>query len=63
MAFTGRTPATDEKAGARYLNSRETPIYFQVPASALYNVDKANHNLMRPARRTLTLDLNTDGSL
>jgi len=27
IAFTGRTLSTDDKAGPKYLNSPETPIY------------------------------------
>ncbi len=39
IAFTGRTLATDEKAGPKYLNSPETPIYSK--GRVLYNLDKA----------------------
>jgi DNA primase len=39
IAFTGRTLATDEKAGPKYLNSPETPIYSK--SRVLYNLDKA----------------------
>jgi DNA primase len=39
VAFTGRTLATDEKAGPKYLNSPETPIYSK--SRVLYNLDKA----------------------
>src|SRR5215472_191798 len=37
IAFTGRTLATDEKAGPKYLNSPETPIYSK--SRVLYNLD------------------------
>jgi len=39
IAFTGRTLATDEKAGPKYLNSPETPIYSK--SRVLYNLDRA----------------------
>jgi DNA primase len=39
IAFTGRTLAADEKAGPKYLNSPETPIYSK--SRVLYNLDKA----------------------
>jgi DNA primase len=39
IAFTGRTLATDEKSGPKYLNSPETPIYSK--SRVLYNLDKA----------------------
>ena len=39
IAFTGRTLATDEKAGPKYLNSPETPIYSK--SRVLFNLDKA----------------------
>src|SRR5260370_20929911 len=39
MALSGRTLATDEKAGPKYLNSPETPIYSK--SRVLYNLDKA----------------------
>jgi DNA primase len=39
IAFTGRTLATDEKAGPKYLNSPETPLY--VKSRVLFNLDKA----------------------
>jgi DNA primase len=39
IAFTGRTLATDDKAGPKYLNSPETPIYSK--SRVLYNLDKA----------------------
>ncbi len=39
IAFTGRTLSTDEKAGPKYLNSPETPIYSK--SRVLFNLDKA----------------------
>ncbi len=39
IAFTGRTLATDEKSGPKYLNSPETPIYSK--GHVLFNLDKA----------------------
>src|SRR3954454_22757124 len=39
IAFTGRTLATDEKSGPKYLNSPETPIYTK--SRVLFNLDKA----------------------
>jgi DNA primase len=39
IAFTGRTLARDEKAGPKYLNSPETPIYSK--SHVLFNLDKA----------------------
>jgi DNA primase len=39
IAFTGRTLATDEKAGPKYLNSPETPIYSK--GKVLFNLDHA----------------------
>ena len=39
IAFTGRTLATDEKAGPKYLNSPETPIYSK--SRVLFNLDLA----------------------
>jgi DNA primase len=39
IAFTGRTLATDEKAGPKYMNSPETPIYSK--SRVLYNLHKA----------------------
>src|SRR5580692_8794436 len=37
IAFTGRTLATDEKSGPKYLNSPETPIYSK--SRVLFNLD------------------------
>ena len=39
IAFTGRTLSTDDKAGPKYLNSPETPIYSK--SRVLFNLDKA----------------------
>jgi DNA primase len=39
IAFTGRTLATDEKSGPKYLNSPETAIYSK--SRVLYNLEKA----------------------
>jgi DNA primase len=39
IAFTGRTLASDEKSGPKYLNSPETPIYSK--SRVLFNLDKA----------------------
>jgi len=39
IAFTGRTLSTDEKAGPKYLNSPETPIYSK--GKVLFNLDLA----------------------
>jgi DNA primase len=39
IAFTGRTLATDEKSGPKYLNSPETSIYSK--SRVLFNLDKA----------------------
>ncbi len=39
IAFTGRTLSTDEKAGPKYLNSPETPIYAK--SRVLFNLDNA----------------------
>jgi len=39
IAFTGRTLAADEKAGPKYLNSPETPIYSK--SKVLFNLDHA----------------------
>ena len=39
IAFTGRRLSADEKAGPKYLNSPETPIYSK--SRVLFNLDKA----------------------
>jgi len=45
IAFTGRTLATDEKAGPKYLNSPETPIYSK--GKVLFNLDLAKEWIKR----------------
>jgi DNA primase len=45
IAFTGRTLATDEKAGPKYLNSPETPIYSK--GKVLFNLDLAKEWLRK----------------
>ena len=45
VAFTGRTLSTDEKAGPKYLNSPETPIYSK--SRVLYNLDKAKEAIRK----------------
>jgi DNA primase len=45
IAFTGRTLATDEKAGPKYLNSPETPIYSK--SRVLYNLDRAKEAIRK----------------
>ena len=39
IAFTARTLETGEKAGAKYINSPETPLYSK--SLVLFNLDKA----------------------
>jgi DNA primase len=39
IAFTGRTLSADEKAGPKYLNSPETPVYSK--SRILFNLDQA----------------------
>ena len=39
IAFTGRTLSNDDKAGPKYMNSPETPIYSK--SRVLFNLDKA----------------------
>ena len=39
IAFTARTLETGEKAGAKYINSPETPLYSK--GQVLFNLDKA----------------------
>lgn len=43
IAFTGRTLATDEKAGPKYLNSPETAIYSK--SRVLFNLDLAKEGI------------------
>jgi DNA primase len=45
IAFTGRTLATDEKAGPKYLNSPESGIYSK--GRVLFNLDKAKEAIRK----------------
>ena len=45
IAFTGRTLSTDEKAGPKYLNSPETPIYSK--SRLLFNLDQAKEAIRK----------------
>ncbi len=45
IAFTGRTLSTDEKAGPKYLNSPETPIYSK--SKVLFNLDHAKEAIRK----------------
>ncbi len=45
IAFTGRTLSADEKAGPKYLNSPETPIYSK--SRVLFNLDKAKEAIRK----------------
>jgi DNA primase len=45
IAFTGRMLSTDEKAGPKYLNSPETPIYSK--SRVLFNLDKAKEAIRK----------------
>jgi DNA primase len=45
MAFTGRTLATDEKSGPKYLNSPETAIYSK--GRVLFNLDHAKEAMRK----------------
>ncbi len=45
IAFTGRTLSTDEKAGPKYLNSPETPIYSK--SRILFNLDNAKEAIRK----------------
>jgi DNA primase len=45
IAFTGRTLATDEKAGPKYLNSPETAIYSK--GRVLFNLDQAKEAIRK----------------
>jgi len=45
IAFTGRTLATDEKAGPKYLNSPETAIYSK--SRVLFNLDQAKEAIRK----------------
>jgi len=56
IAFTGRTLATDEKAGPKYLNSPETPIYSK--SRVLFNL-----NLAKDAIRKLGYAILVEGQM
>ena len=56
IAFTARTLETGEKAGAKYINSPETPLYSK--GSVLFNMDKA-----RTAIRQLEFALLVEGQM
>ena len=45
IAFTGRTLATDDKSGPKYLNSPETSIYSK--SRVLFNLDKAKEGIRK----------------
>jgi DNA primase len=45
IALTGRTLSTDEKAGPKYLNSPETPIYSK--SRVLFNFDQAKEAIRK----------------
>jgi DNA primase len=45
IAFTGRALASDDKAGPKYLNSPETPIYSK--SRVLYNLDRAKEAIKK----------------
>jgi DNA primase len=45
IAFTGRTLATNDKSGPKYLNSPETPIYSK--SRMLFNLDKAKEAIRK----------------
>ncbi|MCU1255090.1 MAG: primase [Candidatus Angelobacter sp.] len=45
IAFTGRTLATDDKSGPKYMNSPETPIYSK--SRVLYNLDRAKEAIRK----------------
>ncbi|MGH9566011.1 MAG: DNA primase, partial [Candidatus Angelobacter sp.] len=45
IGFTGRTLASDEKAGPKYMNSPETPLYAK--ARVLFNLDKAKNAIRK----------------
>jgi DNA primase len=56
IAFTARTLETGEKAGAKYINSPETPLYSK--GQVLFNLDKA-----KPAIRALEFALLVEGQM
>jgi DNA primase len=45
IAFTGRTLSSDDKAGPKYLNSPETPIYSK--SRVLFNLDQAKEAIRK----------------
>ena len=45
IAFTGRRLSPDDKAGPKYLNSPETPIYSK--SRVLFNLDKAKEHIRK----------------
>jgi DNA primase len=56
IAFTARTLETGDKAGAKYINSPETPLY--IKGQVLFNLDKA-----KPAIRALEFALLVEGQM
>lgn len=56
IAFTGRALSTDDKAGPKYLNSPETPIYSK--SRVLFNLDRA-----REAIRHLKYTIVVEGQM
>jgi DNA primase len=56
IAFTARTLETGDKAGAKYINSPETPLYAK--GQVLFNLDKA-----KPAIRALEFALLVEGQM
>jgi len=56
IAFTARTLETGDKAGAKYINSPETPLYSK--SHVLFNLDKA-----KPAIRALEFALLVEGQM
>jgi DNA primase len=56
IAFTARTLETSEKAGAKYINSPETPLYSK--GQVLFNLDKA-----KPAIRAMEFALLVEGQM
>jgi DNA primase len=56
IAFTARALETGEKAGAKYINSPETPLYTK--GHVLFNLDKA-----KPAIRALEFALLVEGQM
>jgi DNA primase len=56
IAFTARTLETSDKAGAKYINSPETPLYTK--GQVLFNLDKA-----KPAIRAVEFALLVEGQM